>query len=240
MLKKIKNLIQENIKFHKTNQAGLNELYWANVYHDSIRGKKELENLGLNIGRWAGNYTFFYVLNRILNDYQPKKIIEFGLGESSKFIATYVDNYLTQSTHTVIEQDENWKVAFLNRFEISPKTTIEILPLVTQKINGFETNSYEKIGEKVTNKFDLYIVDGPFGSDHYSRYDIVTLAQKLEHGDEFIIIMDDYDRKGEKQTTEELVKLFEKKNIKIHQGQYSGLKCVMILATEKYKYIKTL
>jgi hypothetical protein len=81
MLKKIKNLIQENIKFHKASQAGLNELYWANVYHDSIRGKKELENLGLNIGRWAGNYTFFYVLNRILNDYQPKKIIEFGLGK---------------------------------------------------------------------------------------------------------------------------------------------------------------
>jgi Cdc6-like AAA superfamily ATPase len=128
----------------------------------------------------------------------------------------------------------------LNRFQVSPKTTIEILPLVTQKINGFETNSYYKIAENITDKFDLYIVDGPFGSDHYSRYDIVTLAQKLEQGDEFIIIMDDYDRKGEKQTADELVKLFEKKNIKIHKGQYSGLKCVMILATEKYKYIKTL
>lgn len=240
MLKKIKNLIQENIKFHKTHQDALNELYWANVYHDSIRGKAALENLGLNIGRWAGNYTFFYVLNRILNDYQPKKIIEFGLGESSKFISTYLNNYITESSHTVIEQDEHWKTAFLNRFQVSDKTTIKILPLVTQKVHGLETNSYAEIGEKVNEKFDLYIVDGPFGSDHYSRYDIVTLAEKLENGDEFIIIMDDYNRKGEKQTTEALIQMFEKKGITIHKGQYTGLKSVLVLATEKYKYIKTL
>ena len=41
------------------------EIEWAHIYHDSIRGKKPIEELGLNIGRWAGNYSFFYVLNRI-------------------------------------------------------------------------------------------------------------------------------------------------------------------------------
>jgi hypothetical protein len=240
MLKKIKNLIKENTKFHKANQDTLNELYWANIYHDSIRGKAALENLGLNIGRWAGNYTFFYVLNRILNDYQPQRIIEFGLGESTKFIATHIENYAPDSEHTVIEQDENWKTAFLNRFQVSDKTSIKILPLTTRKINGFETNSYAEIGAKITEKFDLYIVDGPFGSDHYSRYDIVTLAEKLEKGDEFIIIMDDYNRKGEQETTEALAQLFEQKGIVIHKGKYTGLKSVLILATDKYQYIKTL
>lgn len=240
MLKKIKNLIQENIKFHKAHQDTLSELYWANVYHDSIRGKKELENLGLNIGRWAGNYTFFYVLNRIMNDYQPKKIIEFGLGESTKFISTYIENYTPDSVHTVIEQDENWRTAFLNRFLVSDKTTIKVLPLTTQKVHGFDTNSYAEIGEKVNEKFDLYIVDGPFGSNHYSRYDIVTLAEKLEANDEFIIIIDDYNRKGEQQTVQVLIKMLEQKGIVIHKGQYKGLKSVLILATEQYKYIKTL
>lgn len=240
MLKKIKNLIQENIKFHKAHQDTLSELYWANVYHDSIRGKKELENLGLNIGRWAGNYTFFYVLNRIMNDYQPKKIIEFGLGESTKFISTYIENYTPDSVHTVIEQDENWRTAFLNRFRVSDKTTIKVLPLTTQKVHGFDTNSYAEIGAKVNEKFDLYIVDGPFGSNHYSRYDIVTLAEKLEANDEFIIIIDDYNRKGEQQTVQVLIKMLEQKGIAIHKGQYKGLKSVLILATEQYKYIKTL
>ncbi|WP_295333210.1 hypothetical protein [Flavobacterium sp.] len=240
MLKKIKNLIQENIKFHKAHQDTLSELYWANVYHDSIRGKSALENLGLNIGRWAGNYTFFYILNRILNDYQPKKIIEFGLGESTKFISTYIENYAPDSVHTVIEQDENWRTAFLNRFRVSNKTTIKVLPLTTQKVHGFDTNSYAEIGESVNEKFDLYVVDGPFGSDHYSRYDIVTLAEKLDANDEFIIIIDDYNRKGEQQTVQVLIKMLEQKGIAIHKGQYKGLKTVLILATEQYKYIKTL
>ena len=102
------------------------------------------------------------------------------------------------------------------------------------------SNFYDKFNETVKGKFDLYIVDGPFGSDNYSRYDIVLLTEKLTANDEFIIIIDDYDREGEKQTVDELIKMFNQKNINIHKGIYSGVKSVLILASEKYKYIKSL
>jgi hypothetical protein len=35
------------------------EIEWAHIYHDSIRGKKAIEELELNIVKWAGNYCFF-------------------------------------------------------------------------------------------------------------------------------------------------------------------------------------
>ena len=133
IFKKIKKHLQENKKLHKINNNVLKELDWANVYHDSIRGKQALENLGLNIGRWAGSYPFFYVLNRILNDYKPKNIIEFGLGESSKFISTYVENYLQDSNHFIIEQDEDWKNIFISRFQLTNKSVVKILPIEKKK-----------------------------------------------------------------------------------------------------------
>ncbi|MEZ0130278.1 hypothetical protein AB9T88_11140, partial [Flavobacterium sp. LBUM151] len=66
MIRRIKQLIKENKERQNRIIAQNEELLWASVFHDSIRGKKGIEDLSLNIGRWAGNYSFFYVLNRIL------------------------------------------------------------------------------------------------------------------------------------------------------------------------------
>ncbi len=101
MIKGIKKVINNQILTEEillTNR----ELLWANNFHDSIRGKKCLQELNLNIGRWAGNYSFFYILNRVLMDYKPIGILDLGLGESSKFISTYLDNFLPNSFHTII------------------------------------------------------------------------------------------------------------------------------------------
>jgi hypothetical protein len=240
MLKKIKALIEENRDNQKKIIQQLQELEWANIFHDSIRGKKYLEMLPINIGRWAGNYPFFYVLNRILNDMKPKSILEFGLGESTKFISAYLDNYLIDTKHIVIEQDENWKHIFLKNFKPSKHIQIIVCPIEKLSIKGFEINSYQGINQMITEKFDLYIIDGPYGSPHYSRYDIVTITANFDVQDEFIILLDDYNRKGEQETFEDLLQLFRKKNIKTYHQSYSGNKSVMVIATEKYKYITSL
>ncbi|MEO5966667.1 MAG: hypothetical protein ABIP69_00275, partial [Ferruginibacter sp.] len=71
----------------------------------------------------------------------------------------------------------------------------------------------------------------------YSRYDIFALAERLSLSDEFIIIIDDYNRPGEIDTAKDLVNLFNKKSFKIHTGIFSGIKSQYIIASEKYKYI---
>ena len=240
MINRIKQLIKENKERQKKIIAQNEELLWASIFHDSIKGKKGIENLDINIGRWAGSYSFFYVLNRILNDYQPKKIIEFGLGESSKFISTYLDNYLWNSEHLIIEQDDNWKILFENKFNLCTRSSVIVLPLIKKKYKGFEYNGYEQIENTVDSKFDLYIIDGPFGSPNYSRFDVYRLAEKLTVEDDFIILIDDYDRIGEKETTEELLSMFKAKNIPVYTAIYKGLKSVKVIGTDKYKYIKSL
>ena len=214
------------------------ELEWAHVYHDSIRDKEWLNQLSLNIGRWAGNYAFFYLLNRTLNDYKPKRIIEFGLGESSKMISAYLENSLPDSTHTIIEHDNDWKNSFEERFTLSNRSSINILPLQEKDVNGFKTNGYQGIEDFITNKHDLYIIDGPWGSPQYSRYDIVNIVKDFTSQDEFIIILDDCNRPGEKQTFDILIENFAQKGIEIAFAYYEGVKSVAVLGSKKYKFIK--
>lgn len=227
--------LKERARLRKELINNVRELEWAHIFHDSIRGKEYLEKLPLNIGRWAGNYSFFYILNRILADYKPKRILDLGLGESSKFISTYISNSLLNTKHIIVEQDSEWIASFQNRFTLPSNSMIVHCPLIQKKINGHNSNSYDGFENKIKDKFDLYIVDGPFGSDRFSRHDIINLVENFSSKDEFIIIMDDTNRQGERDTLEEIKNLLSKKGIKFFVGVYSGNKQNTIIATSVYR-----
>lgn len=238
-----KKIVKDPFKNFELNNVILSqtkELEWAHIYHDSIRGKVWLENLPLNVGRWAGNYSFFYVLNRILADYKPNRILDLGLGESSKFVSTYLENYLFHSTHVIVEQDEIWLKQFENRFELCNRSSILHCQLEKVIIKDFESNSYKDINEKIKEKFDLYIVDGPFGSDRYSRYDILNFVERFEENEEFIIMLDDTNRLGEQDTLKDIIICLKKKNINYFLGNYVGNKSLTVIATNKYKFVTSL
>src|SRR5690606_2190089 len=162
---------------------------------------------------------------------------EFGLGESSKFVSAFLDNYLTQSSHLVVEQNREWFENFTANFKLSKNTKVKICNSISKNVKGIETNSYENIDELTDTKFDLYIVDGPIGSAHYSRYDIVELSKAFTSEDDFIIIMDDYNRLGEQETVADLLNMLKERGIQVHKEVYSGSKSVMLITTDRYKYL---
>jgi hypothetical protein len=240
MLKKIRSLVREfrtrSEKISKQND----ELIWANIFHDTIKDKEWLKGLSVSPGRWAADYSLLYVLVRILSDFKPKKIMEFGLGESSKIISSFLDHDLKNSKHLIIEQDENWARVFKKRFNLSPNCEILPLSLKLETVHGFPVNSYDHIEDKINEVFDLYLVDGPLGSTNFSRYDICKIARHLNKEHQFIIIIDDYNRDGEKETANELVSQLHEKEIKIYTSTYSGIKSQIIIATEKYRFVTTM
>lgn len=212
---------------------------WANIYHDSIRGKEWLEKLPLNIGRMAGNYSFFYILNRVLSDYKPKKIIELGLGESSKFISTYLDNYLLESEHHIVEHDKEWVDLFHQKFILSDRSKIICCPLVEKDINGFNSIYYDNLDDLIDQKYNLYLIDGPFGSEKFSRYNIISMVKKINIDDDFIIIMDDTHRNGELDTLNDIFSVLKNNNINFFSSNYSGSKMVTIITSFKNRFLTT-
>lgn len=236
MFRYFKKNEKEHITLLRQNLLLSQEIEWANIFHDSTKGKPWLQNLSLNIGRWAGSYSFFYILHRILQDYKPYSILEMGLGESSKLISNYLENYLHNSQHFIIEHDNNWAKQFNEKFILSKQSTIIHCPLHVTEVNGFKTNSYLNIESKIEQKHDLYIIDGPFGSDRFSRYDMYYLAKKMLPTDEFIILFDDTNRKGEEDTINAIIEHLESQNIPIYVQSYEGVKKSTIVATTKFKF----
>jgi len=239
MLKKLSNLkkfIADIYAFQDKSLSLSRELEWANIYHDSIRDKKYLEDLSLNVGRWAANYSFFYILNRILSEYKPRSILEFGLGESTKFISTYLIHELKESKHVVIEHDQEWIEAFTHKFSISDRSSVIHCPLVETKIHGFSCYTYQDFDKKVTEDYEVYLIDGPFGSDRFSRFDIVSLVRNFEQEKEFILVIDDTNRLGELDTVNEICSVLTEKKINFFRGDYSGVKQNTVIASKKYKY----
>jgi hypothetical protein len=241
-MKKFIKLIYYKIFPKKIYMNQLKEIEWANVYSDSIRGKENLESLSLNIGRWAGNYSFFYILNRILSDFKIKAILEFGLGESSKFISKSIENYNHDCKHIVIEHNSDWIEHFNSIFKLNTNSKIVKSILGEIKIKNHISYSYIDLDKiiDVNDRYDLYIIDGPFGSDRYSRFDIIKFINNFKVNDEFIILFDDVNRKGESDSVNEILKILRQKGIIIYTNIYIGNKSNMIIATEKYKFSTSL
>jgi len=239
---RLKDNLKHNSKWHHRTHLQNMELEWAHVFHDSIRGKSWLQSLPLNIGRWAGNYSYFYVLCRLLNDYQPSKIIEFGVGESSKVVSAFLDNQLLGSEHVILEEDEQWATAFSERFTLGERSEIKLLPIAEkQTCDDVPYNGYEGIETLVQNaKYDLYLVDGPKGSPQCSRYDIVVAMEAIQAGDEFVVLIDDHNRPGEQETAERLQQMLRDKGLQIFSGQYIGNSSQIVIATPKYRFATTL
>ena len=240
MLQKIKNLFHvkdqvEKLEFHLSQiEKQCNENMWANIYHDSIRGFEELEKLPLNIGRWAGNYSFFFILHRVLTEFKPENILELGLGESSKFISKYIESYLPETKHIITEHDISWIEVFESKFSLSSRSTIKKLNLGKKTINSEEVICYEDFENQFNEFFDMIVIDAPFGSRRYSRYDIISYIKQHDFKRDFVIILDDTDRVGEKDTLREILALLSENREDVYHQTLSGIKATSIITNKKF------
>lgn len=236
LIGRIKKRVNKLFAYLSKISANQDELVWAQVYHDTIRGQENLMKMSVSPGRWSGGYSFLYVLVRILMDYKPSRILEMGLGESTKLISTFYFNQEINLKHHVMEHDITWLNFFKEKNKTSPGTEFLLCPLGLREMGRASYHSYGDFTSRILPKYDFYVVDGPFGSDHFSRYDIVTATDSLEKGDEFIILLDDYNRPGEVETGQALIKQFRDREITIHTNIYQGSKYQLVIATEKYKW----
>jgi hypothetical protein len=239
-VEKLSSSIKELIALEKENQKRLDELNWANVFNSSINGSKWLKHQSFHPGRWAAGYPMLYILYRIYNDIRPASVLEFGLGESTKLAYQYIGSQ-PNTTLTIIEQDENWLNFFSNEvYNVRPNTVL--LPIEKQAVNGHQVNQYIGLIPALSGKtFSLIVVDGPWGSEHFSRYQVVELVRENKiNPDDFIILLDDYNRDGERETAKHLRDALNQKGISFSEGVYAGAKETLIICAAKYSFLTTL
>lgn len=232
----------------KENRSISDELLWANVFHDTIRGSKWLQNQSFSPGRAAIGYPTLYALYRILDEFQPKNILELGLGQSTKMIGSYArwkEQKGEKCEHIVVEHDNSWIDFFQTQFEISSSTPILNMDLIKVPLDALdgsltEVNIYQNFGTLLQGKkFDLIFVDGPFGSPVYSRMDIIDLLPECLNKS-FIIMLDDAERDGEQNTLRMISNLLRESGITSVWSDYTGLKSTAIVTSEDLHFYCTM
>lgn len=214
------------------------EILNALKFNSTIADSEWLKFKSFSPGGWAADYGLLYTLYRVVGSMKPQSILEFGLGQSSKILHQYANFYNVNAI--TCEHDENWVSFFLDGNDIKYPINISLQELQEIEYKGYKTLSYKNILNNFSNqKFDLIVVDAPFGSEHYSRSQIIDFA-KHSLNKRFCIIIDDYERNGEQETFEELKKTLAENNISYTCTIYKSSKQHCLLCSKDLSFLTSL
>lgn len=230
----IKECLDRNFKLGQ-------ELLLAMKFNNTITDSEWFIHKSISPGESAIDYGFCYTLFRVLSTIKPSNILEFGLGQSSKMVHQYANHY--QKKATTVEHDKDWVVFFKEDVGGKYPINVKMLDLGRITLNGHEALSYKDCHSTFNGqKFDLIIVDGPFGyapDIYYSRPQIIDLVKDCLT-ENFVIIIDDYDRQGEKNTVKEIFSFFDQVQIPYVYRVYSTSKQHILITTPSQKFLTTL
>lgn len=212
------------------------ELIWARTWDDTKRGIDWAENLpGISPGRWAVGYNYLYMMTRILNEMEPRAVLDMGLGISSTLISHYFAfKKYSDGLHDIIEQDPEWIEFYQKKHELPAASTIHICPSVEKELNGRVYNAYSGFEEVIAGKkYDVISIDGPKGTPFYSRRDVLPFLPGILK-ESFVIIMDDSTRSGEQATIKEITSILKSNGIETCRARYpGGTDCTIITSTDR-------
>ena len=171
--------------------------------------------------------------------------VDLGLGQTTKITTQYA-KYFKDVKLSVLEGDANWIEVFSKNLDLSENVNIIPMDLETFTYDDSENIRFKGVNDAVKNeKFDFIIIDGPQGyidNDNgrkllkYSRTNVWELIPD-NLADDFIIIIDDYERDGEKNTFNRIEDLLKEQGIEYYTYYSKGFNEQCALFTEKYKFI---
>ncbi len=209
-------------------KRALEEIYWKMNLEERIKSSASTRHLVLKSGGWAIGPAGLCLIWDAINQTEKPKVLEFGLGESTKLIEK-----LETKCHTVVEHDrqwaDHWTQSFLKEVD-DIKAEIRIVPAVMTS----KSSRYEISPDDFQMDYNIFIVDGPFGSSKNSRLNILDFIPNWKSDKEFIIVIDDIHRSGELQLFASVKTLLTQKGIGFRSKKFSDRKQVGIICSSTY------
>ena len=204
----------------------LKELNYAHLLHDGMRESSWVKNQTFDLHNWAANYSFIYLLFRILDKMGPRNILEFGLGQTTKLTTQYIAHKNPEAYLNVCEHNVDWIKIYQPELPKHEHIRIHHLELEYFEYRRKRNDKYAGLLELVGDqKFDLIIVDGPVGGGkNLPRSNVVDLIGHGNLSEDFVIIFDDAERVGEKNTIRKAHEALRKKSIAFQTFERFGIK----------------
>lgn len=241
IVSKQESLDQTILKFKDTLQSTYQELNFADLFHDSTRNCPWLRDKSFSLYGWAANYSFMYTLFRILENVNPEKILEMGMGQTSKMTTQYAAYKKSQAKLDIIENDESWINVYASQLVHRDNIHIHHCDLEFFQYQNVDNRKYKNLSNIIgDSRLNLIIVDGPWGANQsLPRSNIIDLIPQYL-ADNFIIIFDDAERQGEQSTIQKVKEKLTANNIEYGESSRSALKRQVILTAKGMEFVRFL
>ncbi len=218
------------------NKKMLSELHYANIFNSTVI-KSSWWDYSISPGNMAVGYPFLYVLYRILDEAKPRKILELGLGQSSLMTTAYSRSNVVK--HVIVEHDEKWIEFFRGKLH-GENYDVYVPNLVVNNIENHNIYMYDDISAIMEGeKYDLVIIDAPFGSPFVSRIDTFDYIPDILE-ENFVIMIHDANREGEINSIKILENILIENDIKFASGIYEGEADTYIVTSADQRFLCSL
>lgn len=232
-LQEVSLRVQKDIEYSE-------EILWGMNFNRLIKDSDWCISQDITSGGAAVGYYYLYIMYKILNSGKFRRILDIGMGQTSKVIGQYAA-YNSEVSCTIVESDKEWIDFFSPELRLGANTEIIQMDYKFIEKNHCRVRVFEQFKKKLEGaKYDFISIDAPVGCDmsEYSRIDILDLLPECLE-DSWIIMIDDTDRKGENWTVESILHILQKKNMKYNIGRYKGKKEFTIITSLDNRFFCT-
>ncbi len=175
----------------------------------------------------AASYSLLYLLLRSVTELPVKKVVELGVGQTTLLFDGLRKEFGLEITS--IDHDAEWR----DRISSQVEHEVVLAPLREREVAGHRSEVYDFEGLALPGKIDLLLVDGPVGRRHRSRWGALELIESCL-GEDFIIVFDDAERKGELETIEQALSLLDARGVEYRVGVTESIHSQLLIAAGRF------
>jgi len=201
------------------------ELIYQAIVH------RELARLGIDRPfypvRSAATYSYLYLLIRICTELPVRSVLELGCGQSTLLLDEL--SRMKNLEITSLEHDEGWAKRIATQCE---RVGLERRPLERRRLAGADAEVYDF--DAADRRFDVLLVDGPRGTRRNSRRGALAFVESAL-AEDFIIIFDDAERRGELDTIGETLRHLDRRRIEYSTAMVRSVNSQFVIATPGFR-----
>ena len=201
------------------------EILYERLFSNALN-RLHLENRYYPTGG-AANFSLMYLLLRSVTELPVRRVVELGCGQSTLLL-----DAVRQLRHfEIVTLEHEWEWA--QRIQMQVKHDITRVDLVDKVVQNRKTRVYDTDAGLDASPPDLLLVDGPQGGSRRSRW---AALQWIERGlgDDFLVLFDDAERRGEIDTIEETLSLLRSQERTFRTRFYYGMTWQFVIAAGKF------
>jgi predicted O-methyltransferase YrrM len=202
------------------------EIVYQNLVH------RELDRLGIDTPfyaiRSAATFSYLYLLLRLTEDFNDLRVLELGAGQSTLLLDRL--RATRPLTLTTLEDNADWAARIGGQVE----STMLHAPLQARQFAGHRFDGYDPGVLDGRSQFNLLLIDGPRRSRKRSRWTGLEFLETVLDQD-FVVIFDDAERRGELQTIAQALKLLDARGVRYGVQLTRSVNSQFLIATPGFE-----